>query len=69
MRMINLKTTLEESNITMYQLSKDTGVAYSNIYDVVMGKKKFENMGLRNSAKILKFLYTRKDIIDFLESL
>ena len=62
----DLKKKIEETNISLYRLSKDTGIAYSNIFDIVNGKKKLENVSFRNIIKILKYLYTRKEIIDII---
>lgn len=61
-----IKDKIKETNISIYRLSKDTGVAYSNVYDIIHSKKKVEQMSFKNIMKILKYLFSRKEIIDII---
>lgn len=61
-----IKDKINKTKISIYRLSKDTGVAYSNVYDIVHGKKEIEQMSFKNIMKILKYLFSRKEIIDII---
>ena len=64
----DLKKKMTEVNISSYRLSQDTGIAYSNIHDILNNKKNkdIEKMSFKNIIKILKYLYSRKEIIDII---
>lgn len=46
------KKLLEENNMSIYKLAKNTGISYSALHDLVSGKKKIENC----SVSVLKKL-------------
>ena len=47
---------LKENNITGYALSKNTGIAYSTIHDLISGKIVIQNISLKHAIKICEYI-------------
>ena len=53
---MNFKHYLENKNITIYKLSKETGVPYSTLLDLANEKTVFSNISLDHAIKIADYL-------------
>ena len=65
---MDLKTLLEQKNITMYHLSKISGIPKTTINDICSGKSKIENCNAKTIQLIAKALKCSMDDIMALSS-
>lgn len=64
---MGLKTLLEQRNITMYHLSKISGIPKTTINDICTGKSKIENCSAKTIQHLAKALnYTMEEILELL---
>lgn len=72
--MIKLKQELAKRNISIYEISKNTGIPYSTMNDIVNEKIRIEGVKLGNAVKIAEYLnvtveelylYNHDQTIDF----
>ena len=66
MEEFNLKEVLEEKKISKYELAKESDVPYSTVHDICSRKKSFDNITFLNAVKILRFLYSDKELVEFI---
>ncbi len=62
----NLKELVTKKNVTAYEVGKATGISNSNIQEILSGKRKFENLSIRNAVKILKYLCGEKELFEII---
>ena len=76
--MKKLKQELVERNISIYEMSKNTGIPYSTMNDIVNEKIRIEGVKLGNAVKIAEYLnitieelylYNHNETIDFIDQL
>ena len=53
---------LINSDVTAYQISKETGVSITAIQEVKIGKRKVENLTLKTAEKLLKYIEERENL-------
>lgn len=62
----NLEEILKKKKITKYELAKSTHLSYSTIHDLCTGKRNIDKLTLINALKILRYVFTEKELIDFI---
>ena len=66
MNEFDFKKLLLEKKATAYEVGKATGISNSNIQEILSGKRKFENLSIRNAVKILKYLCGEKELFEII---
>ena len=62
---MNIKEILKEKNITIYQLSKISGLPKSTLTDICTGKSKIENCSAKTIQQLAKSLnYSMDELMD-----
>ncbi len=64
----NLKGLMIEKKVTAYEIGKATGISNSNIQEILSGKRKFENLSIKNAMKILKYLCSEKELHEIIRN-
>ena len=64
----NLKELMMEKKVTAYEVGKATGISNSNIQEILSGKRKFENLSIKNAMKILKYLCSEKELHEIIRN-
>lgn len=60
---MKFKDLLLKEHITGYALSKNTGIPYTTINDLINGRTVIQNVSLKNAIKIAKFLNVKIDVL------
>ena len=66
MKEFDFKKLMTEKKATAYEVGKATGISNSNIQEILSGKRKFENLSIRNAVKILKYLCGEKELFEII---
>ena len=66
MNEFDFKKLMMEKKATAYEVGKATGISSSNIQEILSGKRKFENLSIRNAVKILKYLCGEKELFEII---
>ena len=66
MNEFDFKKLMMEKKATAYGVGKATGISSSNIQEILSGKRKFENLSIRNAVKILKYLCGEKELFEII---
>ena len=69
MKELNLEEILKEKKISKYEIANTLGISYSTIHDLCKGKRNIDNLVFKNAIAILKYLYSDKELLEFLRNI
>lgn len=60
----DIRETMDKKNIKVMDICHDTGIDSHAMYDIYNNKRKIENMGFEKAMRIIKYIYTPKEILE-----
>ena len=60
-----IEKLIKDTDISSYQINKDTGVSYGNINAMRRGERSIENLTLKNAKKLYDYQTQIKSLINF----